>query len=307
MALNQVYSSVGKGKTFMKKYKIITDSGCDISKENEEQHKIDIMSFEITLGDEVFWERKDITPQEFYEKIDKSEYLPKTSQITILRFEEKFRECFEQGYEELIVVLINSTGSQTFANAEQAKLNVEGEIDGLKGKMNIHVIDSHCYSMGYGYPIVEAAKKLEAGQSIDKAVSYLEDMFNCCEIYIVGFGLRHLKKSGRVNAAAAFLGELMGLKPLISLIDGESAVLKKSRGDKNAVSDAVEYIATRAIPETQWQILRTTVTEQEEDFIKQFTKKMGREPAMVEYSGGVVSSNAGPQMFGVIIKGQPRR
>ena len=56
---------------------------------------------------------------------------------------------------------------------------------------------------------IEAAKKLEAGQSMDMVVNYLEDWFASVELYITGFNLRHMKKSGRIKAAAAFLGELM--------------------------------------------------------------------------------------------------
>ena len=289
----------------MSKVKIITDSGCDISKENEQRYGIDIMSFEITLGDETIIERKTMSNEDFLQKIKTSEFLPKTAQITAIRFEEKFLECAEQGYDDIIVVLINSTGSQTYANAVLAEKNLRDE--GKLGNMKVHIIDSRCYSLGYGWPVVEAAKKIELGMSIDMVLAYLADWFNCLEIYIIGFDLRHMKKSGRINAAAAFLGELMGLRPIISLIDGESVVVKKSRGDKNAVADAVNYISGRMIPETPWQVLTSTVSENEDAFIKQYTKKVGSEPSMTECTGGVVASNAGYAFIGVLIKGQPRR
>ena len=289
----------------MRKVKIITDSGCDISKENEQKYGIDIMSFEITLGDETIIERVTMSNEDFLQKIKTSEFLPKTAQITTVRFEEKFLECAEQGYEDVIMVLINSTGSQTYANAVLAEKNLREE--GKLGNMRLHIIDSHCYSLGYGWPVVEAARKLEAGMSVDMVVAYLVDWFNCLEIYIIGFDLRHMKKSGRINDAAAFLGELMGLRPIISLIDGVSVVVKKSRGDKNAVADAVNYISGRMIPETPWQVLTSTVPENEEAFIRQFSKKVGSEPTMTETVGGVVASNAGYAFIGVLLKGNPRR
>lgn len=288
------------------KIKFITDSCSDISLQDEKKYDIDIMPFDITLGDKSLAERVDFTPQEFYEIIDKSEYLPKTSQITIPRFEEKIMKYYEQGYDAIIMVLINSTGSQTYDNAVLAKKNLLEEHPELE-KMRIEILDSHCYSLGYGYPVIEAIKKINAGQSIDMVVSYLEDMFNCCEIYIIGFGLRHMKKSGRINAAAAFLGELMGLKPIISLIDGKSEVVKKSRGEKNAIADAVNYICSKSVPETPWTLLRTTMTDLEDEFIKQYTEKTGRPPEMQSYAGAAVAANAGPQMIGVIIRGQARR
>lgn len=291
----------------MSKVKFITDSGCDITKEDELQYEIDVMPFQITLGDETFNERVDIEPQEFYEKITTSPHLPKTSQITSLRFEEKFLQCFEEGYDELVVVLINSTGSKTYENAVFAKNKLYEERPDIAEKMKIHLVDSHGYSVGYGYVLVEAVKKYRAGQSIPVILAFLEDWFNCMEIYIVGFDLRHMKKSGRISAAAAFLGELMGLRPVISLIDGESSVVKKVRGDKNVITEAAEYISKRMTPKTPWLLLRTTVTEQEDLFIQQFTKLTGTKLAYDSYSGCAVSSNAGPKMMGIVIKGEPRR
>ena len=287
------------------KIKFITDSASDILIDDEKKYDIDVKTFDITLGDKSLCERVDFTPQEFYEMIDKSEHLPKTSQITVIRFEEKLEKYYNEGYDAIIMVIINSTGSQTYENAVLAKNNfIEAHPD---SKMRIEVLDSHCYSLGYGYPVIEAVKKAQAGQSVDMIVAYLEDMFNCCEIYIIGFGLRHMKKSGRINAAAAFLGELMGLKPLISLIDGESAVVKKCRGEKAAITDAVEYISKRATPGTPWEILRTTMTDQENEFIRLYSQKVGRPPEMESYSGAAVASNAGPQMIGIIIRGNARR
>lgn len=289
----------------MPKVKIITDSGCDISKEDEARYNIDIMCFDITLGDKTFVERKTVSNEEFFEIIDKSPELPKTSQITTIRFEEKFRECAREGFEDVIVTVINSAGSQTYANAVLAEKNLREE--GALGNTKIHIIDSHCYSLGYGYPVVEAARKLEAGQSCEMVLAFMEDWFNCCEIHIIGFNLRHMKKSGRISAAASFLGEMLSLKPVISLIDGETHVVKKSRGEKAAVMDAVQYISERMIPETPWHMLTTTAPEMEELFRRTMAKKAGYDLTMQEVCGGVVACNAGPCFIGVITKGKPRR
>lgn len=289
----------------MAKIKIITDSGCDISKEDEARYNIDIMNFDITLGDRSIVERVTYTAEEFLELEAKSEDLPKTSQITVPRFEEKFKECVKEGWEDVIVVLINSTGSQTYANAVQAynMLKNEGEL----GNTNFHIMDSHTYSLGYGYPVVEAARKLEAGQSCKMVLAFMEDWFNCCEVYIIGFELRHMKKSGRISAAAAFLGEMLSLKPVISLIDGESKVVKKCRGEKAAVAAAVDYVSEKMIPHTPWHLLTTTNPEMEELCCKSLAKKVGTEPAMRETCGGVVACNAGTNFIGVILKGKARR
>lgn len=232
----------------MRQYLIIADSGCDISPEDEKRYGIDIIPFDVTLGGESFRERIDMTGEEFLHRIAESEEIPKTSQITEFRFEEKFEECVKEGIKDVIVLLINGAGSATYQNAVNAAARMKEE--GKTGETNFHIFDSHTYSLGYGYPAVEAAKKLEAGQSMDLVLAYIEDWFDSCELYLMLFNLRHAKKSGRIKAAAAVMGELMNIKPIVQMIDDETKVVAKPRGEKKAVDALVEYLSTRAIPKT---------------------------------------------------------
>ena len=293
-----------KGK-LMKQYRIITDSGCDISVENEKRYGIDIMPFDILVGDQAYKERVDIMGREFLEKLAGWEDIPKTSQITQFRFEEKFLECVSEGVKDVIVVLINGAGSHTYENAVNAAEKLKKV--GNAGETRFHILDTHTYSVGYGYPIIEAAKKLEAGQDVDRVTAYMVDWFDCCELYLVAFNLRHMKKSGRIKAAAAFMGELMNIKPLIQMIDDKTEVVHKSRGEKKAIADAVEYLSARAIPKTPFVIGRSLSTEQEDEFIAKYTEKTGSQLGMIESVGCVVAANAGSNFIGIFIKGQKRR
>jgi DegV family protein with EDD domain len=287
------------------KIRIITDSGCDIPLGSEEAFNIDILPFNIIIDDKEYLERQELTPQKFYELAENYAGIPKTSQVTMFRFEEKFLECVESGARDIIVVPINSAGSQTYSNALMARENLKEE--GKLGKTKIHVVDSHCYSVGYGYAVIEAAKKIRAGQSAENIVAYLEDWFNCTETYLLTFDLRHARKSGRITAAASVVGGLMGIKPVISMIDDKTTVIKKARGEKSAVEAAVEVMAERMTPGTPWLMLRTTVLEAEDYMIELMTKKTGKPPAMESYVGSAVGSNAGTKAIGVIIRGKPRK
>ena len=73
------------------------------------------------------------------------------------------------------------------------------------------------------------------------------------------------------------------------------------------IADAVQYISGRAVPETPWEILRTSVTALEDEFIKQYSAKVGRPPEMQSIAGAAVASNTGPYIIGVIIRGNARR
>lgn len=284
--------------------RIITDSGCDISPETEERYKklLVIIPFELTIDGQSYTDRKDFTNEEFFKILKENTEIPKHSQITAVRFEEKFRELYAEGVREIIVDLINAAGSQTYASAVMAKQTVAKDLKDLK----IYAIDSQSYTIGYGYPITEACRKLEEGQSAESVAAYLEDWAKHIEAYIIGFELRHMKKSGRITAAASFLGELMGLKPLISLYADKTEVVKKARGEKAVIDAAVEHISARMIPHTPWAVITTTRPDCDKEFIDKMTKKLGYGPAMVVPCGAVVSCNAGPEFIGVLVRGPER-
>lgn len=286
------------------KVRIITDSGCDISPEAEKEWEkyLVVMPFAVTINGETKLDRSEILPDEFYQILKENDEISKHSQITQIQFEDKYRELYNEGVREIIVDVINSRGSQTFSQAQIAAENIKDELPDLK----IYTVDGRNYTLAYGYPVLEACKKLAEGQAVQSVVSYLEDWASHSEAFIIGFGLRHMKKSGRISAAASFLGELMGLKPLIILYDGVTEVLKKARGNKAVIDAAVETISQRMIPKTPYCVVTTTCPEQEKEFIDKMTKKVGYPPEMVEKCGVVVSCNAGPEFIGVLTRGQER-
>jgi DegV family protein with EDD domain len=286
-----------------RKVKFITDSGCDLPEGYEMLFGIDIVSFEVTLDDVTYNERVDIKPKEFYELMNASQNVPVTNQIIVPRWEEKFRQHIAAGEKEVIVVTINSKGSQTYFNAVQAKKNLleSGEL----GDMVLHIVDSRTYSIGYGYALVEAIKKYDAGETVEQILAYLDDWFSCMEIYLFPLNLRHMKKSGRITAAAAVVGGLMGLCPVISLIDGVSTVLKKVRGEKALLEEAAKVIK-ESIGTNPWTGL---IAEDEEFYGKlkaKLTEDLGSPPVFEAHMGCVVSTNTGPKVAAILAKGKHR-
>ena len=120
--------------------RIITDSGCDISKENEEKYKglLEIMPFMVTIQGKSYVDRQDIQAEEFYKVLKEQQEIPKHSQITAIQFEDKYRELYAQGVRTIIVDVINGAGSQTCSNAQLAKQNVADELKDL----TVYVVDS---------------------------------------------------------------------------------------------------------------------------------------------------------------------
>ncbi|MBR3283231.1 MAG: DegV family protein [Ruminococcus sp.] len=286
----------------MSKIIILTDSCCDLSKEMIEELGIKVLPFTLTIGGESFRETFDKSTQEVYELMAKTDEIPKHSQISPVTFEETYKELFEQGYTDIISVSINSQGSGTYNNSILAKNDFFENNPEAKDKLRIFNIDSKCYTMFYGYPIMESVKKIRKGAEAEEIVAYLEDWFNVCGIYAVPYNLKYAKKSGRVSAAKAFAGELLGLKPVILFADGTTQNVDKIRGEKNIVSKLVEIVEKNMTPQTPYIIVHGRDDSLGKEIEKELYKRTGRKAELFNPIGAVVTANIGPDIVGVIVR-----
>lgn len=292
----------GKGDEYMSKIMILTDSCCDLNKETIEELGITVLPFEITFCRETFRETFDKTKEEFYDMLASTDEIPKHSQISPLTFEETYKKFYDEGYTDVISVSINSEGSGTFNNSIIGKEDFYENNPGSKDKMRIFNIDSRCYTIFYGYPIMEAVKKIRKGAEAEDIVAYFEEWFRVCAIYAVPYSLKYAKKSGRVSAAAAFAGELLGLKPIIEFADNKTEMVEKIRGEKNIVAKLVDCVEKRMTPQTPYIILHGRDDTLAKEVEKEMIKRVGRKAEMYSKIGAVVSSNIGADIVAVLIR-----
>ena len=213
------------------KVAFLTDSCSDIPQELTDKYGIDVIGFHIMLDGKEYLERKDMTNDQFYEMMRQSKSVPTTAAITQLEWVDIYAKYVDAGIQDLVHLCINAGGSSTYNNAVKAAELLEDERPGHK--MKIHLIDSHTYSMPYGWYLCECARKVRAGEPLDACLREMQDKLARVEICLAAYSLKQMKKSGRVSAAAAVVGDLMGIRPIISLNDGISKVEAKVRGDNN--------------------------------------------------------------------------
>lgn len=284
----------------MSKIMILTDSCCDLSKETIEELGITVLPFELSVGGQTFREIFDKSTQEVYDLMATTDEIPKHSQISPLTFEETYKSIYDKGYTDIICVSINSQGSGTFNNANIAKNNFfENNPD---AKIRIFNVDSKCYTIFYGYPIMESVKKIRRGAEAEEIVAYLEDWFNVCGIYAVPYNLKYARKSGRISAAAAFAGELLGLKPIILFADGTTETVDKIRGEKNIVSKLVDCVEKNMTPQTPYIMVHGRDTALAKEVEKEIIKRTGRKAELYNPIGAVVAANIGPDLVGVLVR-----
>lgn len=290
----------------MQKIKVLTDSACDISVEDEKKYGIEIMNIPITVGDKGYRERVDFTNEEFYEIMDNYDGIPATSQVNTFEQLEIYKKIYEEGYSDILQITISSTGSNIYNSALMAKEKFFEEIPEAKDKFNITVIDSRNYTGVYGYPVVQAAAKLEKGTSLKEVIAYLNDWFSSASVIFAPYNLKYAKKSGRISSMAAFVGEVLGLKAIIRIADGVSENIAKVRGEKAIIPKIVEIACEEMIPQTPYGIMTGSTRTESEELAKIMTKKVGYPPVGFYQVGAAVASNAGHAVVGVIVKGQNR-
>ncbi|MBE6851048.1 MAG: DegV family protein [Ruminococcus sp.] len=285
----------------MEKIKLITDTTSDIPLAQAEALGIDILSVMLSVNGQSYRERVDLSTDEFYELLEKSDELPTTSQITSFIYEEKFKQYLDEGYTDVICVCINGNASATYQNACMAKTNLYENYPMAEEQMRIHVLDSRSYSALYGYPVKQAALKAAEGVSADEIVAYLKDWFSKATIYFIPPTLKYVKKSGRVSAAAAFAGDLLGLKPVIQFIDGENKVIEKIRGEKKVIPTLADKAEKNMVSGAPYIILRGCKGETSAALGEELTKRLGYPPAETVKIGAAISINSGPDVVAVIV------
>jgi len=216
------------------KIKLICDSLCDIPMELAEKHEIEIIPLTIIIEDNEYKDGIDMTNKEFYKTMKKIHTVPKTSQATYMQF----KEVFDKYKDEYSIICINgsSKSSGTYQSAMMAKNDTEGDI---------HIFDTLNLSLGSGQFVIKACELIEKNMDAKSIVGELEALRESVNLFFVPDSLEYLKRSGRVSVTTAAIGNMLSLKPVFSVKDGNIALLTKVRGKKHVVHTLIELLKSQ--------------------------------------------------------------
>ncbi len=291
----------------MGKIKFVTDSASDIPPELAQELDIDIIPFSIEIDGVIYKENVDFTPREFYKLMEKAKSIPTTAQIPTSNYLQVFERYYQKGYDLLMLVSLASTASSTYERAVEAReIFYDRHPEALKD-YDIRVIDSKSFSIAYGIPVMESARMHRNGATVNDILFFLDDWFNSFECYFTAFSFKYIKQSGRISAGRALVGELISIRPILSIIDGAFNVIKKVHGD-NAVLKTFSSLAAHRIREgSVYGILAGTYQGISEKLEKLLTAQFGRKPFGVFNVGSAIAINSGPDMLGFGFLGEYRR
>lgn len=202
--------------------KILVDSASDLEKEEADTLGVAMIPMTIRFDNEEFYDGFDLTHREFFEKLPICEELPVTSQINEFRWEEEFNKLTEDG-SEVIAITISSELSGTFACAQKAAEKFHNKVC---------VVDSLNASLGERILLDYALKLVEWGKPKEEIVNLLNEKKKKIQLLALLDTLKYLKKGGRISSVAAFTGELLSIKPVISIVDGKVKLVGKAIGSK---------------------------------------------------------------------------
>ena len=202
---------------------LFTDSTSDLGLERGAQRDIHILPLTVRFGEEAWLDGVEITPEQFYEKLAASDTLPSTSQINPDVFVQEFEAALERG-NDVVGIFISSEMSGSCQSAMIAR--------DMIGSDRIHIVDSRTVTFPLGLMVEEAAILRDKGWSAADIAAEITRLTGKIRLLAVMDTLKYLKLGGRISAATAMVGGVLGITPIISIINGKVESVGKSRGRK---------------------------------------------------------------------------
>lgn len=214
--------------------KILIDSASDISIDEAKELGIELIPLKVSFGEKEYLDGVDLLPKQFYEKLIETDELPKTSQITPDRFLDSYEKLTSDG-SQLLVITISSKLSNTYNSAVLASQEY---------KDKVFVVDSLNAAVGERLLCEYAIRLIKQGFDMDLILRKLNKAKHRIKLIAVVGTLEYLKNGGRISKTVAFVGEVLSIKPVIAIQDGEVKLVGKARGSKRANNLLNELISS---------------------------------------------------------------
>lgn len=213
-------------------FRIITDSASDIPQETAEKWGITVMPIHTRFGEEEYLDGVTLKPEQFFEKLVKTDEIPRTSQITPYEFGQEFQKAVDAG-ESVLCITMSAGVSGTYHSACTAAAEYGS---------SVRVIDSRQFCISLYVLIQYACICRDKGMSMEETGDAIEKVKGRVHVISVFATLEYLRLGGRISSAAALAGNLLSIKPVITVRDGVVEVISRARGTKKALKMAVDFI-----------------------------------------------------------------
>ena len=290
----------------MRDFVIMTDSCCDLSDRAARELGLEVLPLVFHLkGTDYanYLDGREISFPDFYAQVRSGENVT-TAAVNVGQFEAAMRPILESG-RDVLSISFSSALSTTYQSSVIAAEGLRSEFPDAK----ILTVDSLCASLGQGLLVWLCAKEKQAGRSIDEVCAYAEETKGrVCHWFTVD-DLNHLKRGGRVSAAAALFGTMLSVKPVLHVDDeGRLIPMSKVRGRKSSLLALVDAMEKTAVdPAGQTVFISHGDCEEDARFVgDEIRRRLGVPEVRINYIGPVVGSHAGPGTVALFFLGNKR-
>jgi DegV family protein with EDD domain len=271
------------------KIALITDSTCDIPQALIDQYDIIILPQIVIWGEETLRDRVDITPKEFYRRLETDDQLPSTTQPSPGDFQDIYQQAIDQGAEEIVILTVSSEMSGTYELAKQV---------GDQMEVPVHVIDSKGPTMSLGWQVLAAARARERGADAEEMIAAAEQVReNLVQIVLLD-SLKFLQRGGRIGNATRLIGSVLRIKPLVEINHQEGVVEEagKARTRKRAIEQMINRFFEQigSIEKLHIAVLHGDALEEAKTIAERIREEYNPVELLINITGPVLGVNTGP-------------
>ncbi|QHE51427.1 DegV family protein [Pontibacillus sp. HMF3514] len=269
---------------------IIADSASDLPDSYIEQYGIKRVSLTVHLDDQDYLDAVDIQSKDVYDAMRNGK-APKTSQVSPHTFKDLFEEYAKKG-QPCLYLALSSELSGTYQTAKMMQQEVLEEYPDFQ----LEVIDTHCASLGYGLVVRRVAQLAQESADMETLLKKAESHMNHMEHIFTVDDLEYLKRGGRVSAAAAFVGTMLKIKPLLHVENGQLIPLEKIRGQKKVLKRMLELMNERGedLGNQPIAISHGDDAERAEQLAEMIREEHGTKEIIIHQIGSAIGAHAGP-------------
>ena len=276
----------------MSNFSIITDSTAYIPADLVKKYDICVAPQVLIWGEQTFQDGVDITPKEFYQRLQKSTVNPTTSQVTPATFHKIFKKILDDG-KDILAILISDKLSGTIASANQASEMLPGA--------RIEVVDSNTTAMAMGFIVLAVAQAAQSGASLAECKALAQKAVANVGVVFAVDTLEFLHRGGRIGGGARFLGTALNIKPILELRDGRIEALERVRTRTKSLNRLIELVEERIAGRSPIHIatLHANAPEEAKNLLTEATNRLGAVESIFSDVSPVIGTHAGPGTVGL--------
>lgn len=275
------------------------DSTGYLSKDILEQYQIKVVSLNVNIGDQTFSETE-LTNQVYFEKLSHISGLSTTSQPSVGTFLEIYESMFSEGIEDILSIHISSAISGTLHSAQMAK--------DLASSQNIHIFDSRSSALGLGVLAWASAEWAHQGLNALEIMVQLQILIQQTELYFIVSTLENLRKGGRIGGAAALVGTLLQIKPILyfnksAQIDVFDKVRSRARAWQRVLDELTRALSTGK--RYRICVMHVNIPEEGITLLNELRVRFPEHEVYLFEAGPVIATHVGAGAFGLVFHPWP--